>query len=108
MIIGVQVVGILVLLFLLYLTFIYYKKGTYTRNEFLFWCGAWISASALLVFPDVFINIGYELKFARATDFYMALAIIFFGVITFLNYARVRNQERKVGELVRAMALKRK
>lgn len=108
MVLGTQVAGVLVMVFLLYMTFLYYKKNIYTRNEFLFWCAAWLGGALLLIFPDWFTTVAHQLKFVRATDLYMAIAIAFFAVITFLNYTKVRNQERKVEELVRNVAIRKR
>lgn len=108
MVLGIQVIGVVFTLLMLYLTFLYYKKNNYTRTAFLFWIAVWISSLFLVIFYEQFTILSIQLKFARTTDLYMAMAIMFFGAITFLNYANVKRSERKVEELVRSMAMKRR
>lgn len=105
MMLGIQAIGIIFFLFMLYLTFLYYKKGVYTKYALVFWTATWIIASLLLIFPKTFTRIAQQLEFARTTDFYLTLAIMFFSVITFLNYVNVKRQEQKVEDLVRTIAI---
>jgi hypothetical protein len=108
MVLGIQIVGIVFMLIMLYMTFLFYKRNNYTRAAFIFWAAVWVVAALLVGFPDTFSRITQTLKFARITDLYVAMAIMFFGIITFLNYAKVQKQERKIEELVRATAIKRR
>lgn len=108
MVLNIQIVGIIFMLVMLYLTFLYYKKNNYTRSALVFWAGVWVVAALMLVFPQVFSSIVERLSFARTTDFYLTIGLMFFGIITFLNYANVKRQERKVDELVRNIALAKK
>lgn len=108
MVLGIQVIGVVFSLLMLYLTFLYYKKNNYTRTAFIFWVVVWVCAMGLVLFYQEFGALSSQLQFARTSDLYITIAVLFFGAITFLNYASVKRQERKVEELVRGMAMKRK
>lgn len=108
MVLGIQFIGLIFVAAMLYLNFLFYKRNNYTRAAFSVWTAAWLCAALLLIFPETFSKVTQTLKFARTTDFYVAIAIMFFGAITFLNYAKVQKQERKVEELVRGIAGRRR
>jgi hypothetical protein len=108
MVLGIQVIGVVFALLMLYLTFLFYMKNNYTRAAFVFWIAVWICALVLVLFYQQLTFLSTQLKFARTTDLYIAIAVMFFGAITFLNYANVKRQERKVEELVRNMAMRKK
>jgi hypothetical protein len=108
MVLGIQLIGVVFLIFMLYLTFLYYKKNTYTRTGFIFWTCIWVGGSVLLIFPETVQGITEQLEFARTSDLYFTIALMFFGAITFLNYANVKRQERKVEDLVRSAALRKR
>jgi hypothetical protein len=93
---------------MLYLTFLYYKKNNYTKAAFIFWVVVWVCALGLILFYQQFAALSERLEFARTTDLYITIAVMFFGAITFLNYANVKRQEKKVEELVRNISVRRK
>lgn len=107
MFVGIQAVGILFALGMIYLSFIYYKRKTFTIIELGYWTLLWLMFLYVLFFPD---NINIILKFlhiARTMDFFMIVAfVILFGVV-FHNYAVTRVMDKKLEELVQRLALEK-
>jgi hypothetical protein len=103
-----QIIGIGYIFLMIYLAFLYYKRNNYSTRSFLFWVVVWAFGLLLLLFPESASIITQRLKVARVTDFYLVLGLMFFSIITFLNYAKVKRTEDRVEQLVRSMALKRK
>lgn len=106
MVLSIQLIGAAFMLVMLYLTFLFYKRSTYARGSFIVWSTVWIIGILMLLVPEPFSRVVQELKFARATDFYLTTGLMFFAMITFLNYALVKRQERRMEDLVRAEALR--
>lgn len=107
MVLSVQLAGVLFVLVMIYLTFIFYKRGNYAWQGFVFWVILWIAAGLLLLFPGTFSALTDRLNFARTYDFYLTLGLMFFVVLTFWNYAHVKRLERRMEDLVREVAIKR-
>jgi hypothetical protein len=108
MVLALQVVGIMFMVFMLYLTFLFYKRNNYGKKSFAIWVAVWLGGAFLLLFPQWFATVTEQLRFSRVTDFYIAMAIMFFGIVTFFNFVNVKRQERQVEKLVREFALEKK
>jgi hypothetical protein len=104
-----QVLGIGYLLAMVYLTFLYYKRNNYSAQSFIFWIIVWSLGAVLLIFPESLSLLTKQvLKLPRVVDFYLIVGLMFFSIITFLNYTTVKRNEAKVEDLVRKIALKGK
>jgi hypothetical protein len=60
----------------------------------------------LIALPQITEPLSHALSFGRTFDLYVALAIAFFALVTFFNHVRVSKYERKVENLVRAVAIR--
>ena len=107
MVLEVQILGALFMAVMLYLTFLFYKRNNYSKVSFYMWMGVWVAGAALLLFPNLSLGLVRELRFARVTDLYIALALMFFTMVTFFNFVSVKKQEKTVENLVRAIALEK-
>ena len=107
MILGIQIIGILFCLVMVYLTFLYYKRNEFGAGAFFGWILLWLGFGFVIIFPkivDVFLK---PLNIVRALDFFMVIGfLILFGVVFYL-YTIVKRNNKKVEELVRKEALKK-
>ncbi len=103
-----QLLGVGYLLFMLYLTFLYYKKNQYTTRNAVFWAVVWGGGIVMLLFPETTSLLTQQLRVGRVLDFYLILGLMFFSILTFLSFATVRRTEARVEELVRKLALREK
>ena len=108
MINALQVLGIAYILFMLYLSFLYYKRNNYSARSFIFWIVVWFIGGLLLIFPQNISFLTQQISVARVLDFYLIVGLMFFSAICFFSFAAVKRTESKVEELVRQMALRRK
>jgi len=84
-ILGIQILGMLFGFFMMYYTFLQLKRKEFTIKEYSFW-----------------FNI------ARALDLFIITGFLFLIFIIFYTYILVRKNQRKLEEVVRNIALKRK
>jgi len=103
-----QLLGVGYLAFMLYLTFLYYKKNQYTIRNFIFWAVVWGGGILMLLFPATTSLLTQQLKVGRVLDFYLILGLMFFSIITFMSFATARKTEARVEALVRRLALSEK
>ncbi len=107
MVLGIQVFGIVFGAFMLYMSFLQWKKRQFTLNEFVFWSVFALAFSFISLFPDIINPITAALKLERKLDLFIILGFMFLIAATFYSYRIVRHTQKQVEELVRQIALER-
>ncbi len=106
MINGLQIIGLIFGLAMLYTTRLYNKRKNISSKETIIWGAIWCGFIFLVLFPrttDVLLN---ALGIYRALDLFMVAAfMITFGVL-FKVYSITRESQNNVNKLVREIALK--
>jgi len=108
-ILGIQILGMLFSIIMIYFTFLHYKRNDYKVEGFFLWLALWIGFMFMVVFPtslDFFIK--GVLKFGRRLDFFIVLGFIFLLGMTYYNHYIVKKNNRKVEKVVRAFAFRNK
>ncbi len=105
MISGVQILGIIFGLGLLYLAFLSFKRQEFTPVEWSFWTVLSIAVIAMSIFPQALNPIILKLSFKRALDLYVILGFMFLISATFYTYTVARKTQRRLEEFVRKTAI---
>ena len=108
MVLGVQILGILFGLFMLYMTFLHRKRNEFTLKEFLAWAVAWIVFMVLTLFPKIIDSVVFRVGFARTLDAYIILGFLFLIGMMFYTYSIVRINQNRIEEIVRKIAIEKK
>ena len=106
MILGIQILGILFALFMMYYTFLNYKRKEIKSAEFSFWAVLWVVFLGVTVFPELLNPIVFSLSLNRTLDFFIILGFMFLIALTYHNYSQVKKNGNKVETIVREMAIK--
>ncbi len=107
MIPGVQILGILFGLIMIYLTFLSFRKKDYDVKDFSLWILVWLFFLFITIFPKVVYGIMESLEIQRTVDFFVIGGFMFFTIIIFYLYKSVRKTEKRVETIVRKVALKK-
>ncbi len=107
MVLGVQILGILFGLFMLYYSFLHFKRKEFNSGAFAFWLIVWAVLVILSVFPGILDPLASSLSFIRVMDMLVVLGIMFIIGVTFYNFTITKKTERKVEELVRKLAIRK-
>ncbi|MFQ5475054.1 MAG: DUF2304 family protein [Candidatus Nanoarchaeia archaeon] len=107
MIVGMQLIGILFALVMLYLTFLYYKRGQYDMRGLVVWSLIWLGFLTLVLVPHTVYGIMEMLEIQRTVDFFVIGGFLVFSVILFHLYVITKDTQKKVEELVRTIAIKK-
>lgn len=102
----IQPIGIIVTLFLLYYTYLHYKKSTLSLKEYVLWSLLWLGVIAVTLFPSIVNNFLADLGISRALDLFVIVAIFFLLIIVFQNYTLVHKLERRIEKFVREESLR--
>ncbi len=106
MIVGIQIIGVIFGLFMIYLTFLYYRRGNYHIYDFGIWMFIWITFICVVLSPNSFGGLLNPLKIGRLMDLFTIISFMtLFGIIFFL-YIITRKNEEKINKIVRQIALK--
>lgn len=105
MITGIQVVGVFFAFVMLYLTFLYYKKSSYSTRSFILWSVVWLGFLAATFFPQTLYNVMEELSIQRTVDFFVIGGFMFFTIIIFYLFTIVKELEKKIEIVVRRTAV---
>ncbi|MBS3119283.1 DUF2304 domain-containing protein [Candidatus Woesearchaeota archaeon] len=107
MVLGAQLIGIIFGLGVLYLTFLYFKRSEFTRNEWGLWTLLGTLFILLSIFPEFLDPIIVKFQFARTLDFLIILGFMFLIAATFYTYVVTRQTQRKLESLVRRLAIEK-
>ena len=102
---GVQILGVLFALFMLYLTFMHQKRKDFSSKEYTIWAVIWVGAIIATLFPSILEPFTKALRLTRNMDLIIIVGFIFLIGVTFTNYLALRKTQKRVELLVRRMAL---
>lgn len=108
MITGIQLVGVFFALVMLYLTFLYYKKSSYSTRSFVLWTVIWTGFLVVTFLPQTLYSIMEELSIQRTVDVFVIGGFMFFTVIIFYLFTIVKTLEKKIEVVVRRTAIQRR
>ncbi|MBI2651713.1 DUF2304 domain-containing protein [Candidatus Woesearchaeota archaeon] len=104
-ILGIQILGILFVFFMMYYTFLQYKRKEFTIKEYSFWFAFWSIFAIVTLFPQILDPILTTLSLVRALDFFIIAGFLFLIFVIFYTYTVVRKTQKKVEEVVRNIAI---
>lgn len=101
---GIQIIGLLFGLFMLYLSRLYYRRGEFKQFDFVFWCMIWVAYLYAILFPST-LNVMLETLGIMGA---MHLLTIFgfmvsFGLLFYL-FKITRKLQNKMEKLVTEVA----
>jgi len=109
MILGIQILGVLFGLFMIYLTFLHGKRKEFTSKEGFIWILLWLVFIFITLSPsslDFIVKGVFNLK--RPLDFLIIVGFMFLIGTIFYTYGIVRKNQKKLEDIVRAIAIKKK
>jgi len=107
MMLGIQLLGLIFGLFMLYITFLHFKRNEFTMNEAGFWSILWIAFLIVTLIPQILNPIMETLSIARTMDLFIILGFMFLITANFYTYGIVRKTQKKMENLVREIAIKK-
>lgn len=105
MITGVQIIGILFSLAMMYLTFVHSKRQAFGKSETTGWLLLWVALILALLFPNTFNIFTERLGIARAFDLFTVVGFIIVLSMSFHNYVVTSRLRKKLETTVREKAL---
>ena len=107
-ILGIQILGILFGIFMIYYVFLHHKRKELTIREYLFWVSLWVLFIILTLFPLLLKPLVKPIGFARTMDFFIVAGFMFLIGSLFYIYLLVRGNQKRLEEIVRKIAFEKK
>lgn len=104
--VAVQILGVVVGLAAMHLTYLYYRRSDFTRQEFYLWTIIWAGFIFVAIFPRSVQPITGVLGLNRRMDLIMITAFIVLFIMVFNNYVVNKRQEKKLIKIIRSLAMK--
>lgn len=104
-ILGVQLLAVLFAIFMIYVSFLYWKRKDFNGGEIFFWVSLWVGFVVIVLFPDLLLGLTQKLFFARVMDLLMVVAFMILAFLGFQNHVSNKRMERKIEELIRKEVL---
>lgn len=107
MLLGLQIIGLLFGVGMLYLTFLHFRRNEYQKADFVLWAAVWLFFIFVVMFPSTMYGLMETLKIERTVDFITIGGGFFFSMIIFRMYVSVKRTKNKVEEVVRKVAIEK-
>jgi len=104
LLLGIQLIGILFGLFMVYFSFLNYKQNKFTSKEWIAWLVVWAVFLIITVFPAILNPVLIALNLYRAMDFYISIGFLFIIFMLFYTYSIVRTNQQKIEIITREVA----
>lgn len=104
---SIQILGILVGIIMIYISFTNFKRKEFSLKDFIFWIIVWIGFLFSLMFSE-YLKFLQPLGFGRPLDLLTVVGFTIILVVVFLMYGITRKNEKNVEEIVRALAIGKK
>lgn len=103
--IGIQIVAIIFALWMIYFSFLHFRRKEFTLKEFILWMILWIGLVVVVIFPGSVKFILTTFSITRTFDLVVIIAIVVVMGVTFRNYVIIRRLEKRIEDFVRKEAL---
>ncbi|MBW2967075.1 DUF2304 domain-containing protein [Candidatus Woesearchaeota archaeon] len=107
LIMGIQIIGILFALSMIYYAFLNLKRKQLKRGEFALWLIVWLAFLVMSIFPMYLEKLAHTLSVYRTMDFLIIIGFLFIIMLTFYNYVQVRKNNYKIEQIIRRIAFKK-
>ena len=108
MVLGIQIAGSLFGLFMIYYSFLKYKRKEFTLKEFSSWLILWIIFIVIALFPSILDPVSKSLNFARTFDLLVISGFLFLILTVFYTHALVKKNQRQIEAIVREISIRKK
>ena len=108
MVLEIQVVGSLFAVFMIYYSFLKYKRKEFTAKEFVFWLVLWVLLIVISLFPYILDPISKKLNFARNFDLIVIAGFLFLILAIFYTYTLAKKNQKQLEAIVREISIRKK
>lgn len=102
---GIQIIAVFFAIFMIYVSFLHYKKDEISSFYFLIWFLLWLGFCFFAIFPFILNPVIRYLKIFRVMDLIMIIAFMVLTFSIFECNVRAQKIERRLEKIVRRLAI---
>lgn len=106
-ILGIQIIGVLFGLLILYLAFLNFKRREFTSRELIVWALLGLVFIVFSIFPILVYPLSAVVKLKRPLDLFIMLGFMFLIGAMFYTYSNMRHTQKQLELLVRKIAIEK-
>lgn len=103
--IGLQIVAIIFSLWMIYFSYLHFRRGEFKKVELIFWQILWVGLVGVVIFPKSVEFLLKTFSITRTFDLVVIVGIVILFGITFRNYVIIKRMEKKIDNFVRKESL---
>ena len=103
--IGLQIVAIIFALWMIYFSYLHFRRGEFKKIEFALWQVVWLGLVVVVLFPKSVEFILKTFSITRTFDLVVIVGMIILFGVTFRNYVIVKRSEKRMEDFVRKESL---
>lgn len=103
--IGLQFVAIIFALWMLYFSYLHYRRHEFTRIEFALWEMLWLGLIIVVVLPHSVQFLLDAFSITRTFDLVVVVGIVILFGVTFRNYVITKRIRKQLEDVVRQSAI---
>ena len=100
----IQIIGAVFAFFMIYHTYILYKKKDFEKEEMILWILGWIAFFSASIYPNVFSGVASVFDLTRTMDLFMIVGFMIVLFSLFNVYSSSNKTKKKLENLVRKLA----
>ena len=104
--IGIQIAAIIFALWMIYFSFLHFRRREFKIAEFIFWQVLWLGLIIVVIFPGSVRFILSTFSISRTFDLVVIVGVVVLFGVSFRSYVIIRRLEKKVEDFVRKEAIK--
>ena len=104
---GIQILGLIFGIVMLYLTYLSFRKKDFMFGDFLLWFLVWLGFSLAVIFPSSLKLFMQTFGVVSVVQVFSILGMMFIFVLVFYLYKTVRKSQRKMEQVVKEVALRK-
>jgi len=106
MIKGIQLLGIIICLYLIYQTYYRSKKGALGNRSLIFWTALWVSILFLFFFPSLTLFLAPILNASDSMQMVQVIGIMILYILIFHLTLQMASLEEKLTKLTQNMSIR--
>ncbi|MDP2683932.1 MAG: DUF2304 domain-containing protein [bacterium] len=104
--IGIQIIAIIFAIWMIYFSYLHFRRGEFKKIEFILWQVLWIGLIIVVIYPSSVKFILETFNINRTFDLVVIVGVVVLFGITFRNYVLLKRTEKKLVDLIRQEGLK--
>lgn len=103
--IGIQILAILFALWMMYFSYLHFRRKEFSLGEVLLWQVLWIGLVIVVIFPGSVSFLLRSFSISRTFDFVVIVGMVILYAVTFRNLVLLKRVDRRLEDLVRSNAI---